>query len=49
MRLKKEARGYAVYSVGSNRRDDGGDFNEAFLPPGGPESPDTGIRIQWTP
>jgi hypothetical protein len=49
MLLKKEARGYAVYSVGSNRRDDGGDFNEVFLSSGGQESPDTGIRIQWAP
>ena len=44
--LKALARGYAVYSVGSNRRDDGGDFHDVFLPT---ESPDTGIRIQWTP
>lgn len=46
MLLKKEVRGYAVYSVGSNRRDDGGDFDELFLPQ---EYPDTGIRIQWAP
>lgn len=46
MLLKAEGHGYAVYSVGSNRRDDGGDFHDMFLPT---ESPDTGIRIQWTP
>jgi hypothetical protein len=44
MIMRSEPRGYAVYSVGANRRDDGGTL------PKGPLStaaPDVGVRVQY--
>ncbi|MEP7309314.1 MAG: hypothetical protein ABJA98_27740 [Acidobacteriota bacterium] len=42
-----EARTYAVYSVGPNRRDDSGDFTLLRFSQGVRESRDVGLRIQY--
>jgi hypothetical protein len=47
MRVKAETGGFTAYSVGSNRRDDGGDLTMAWLPVGGREAPDTGISVRY--
>ena len=47
VRLRVEARSYAVYSVGSNRRDDAGDFGFLRFTETGRESRDIGLRIQY--
>ena len=45
MRFAKVADGYVAYSVGSNRRDDGGDVTVGWRD--GDRSADTGIRIRY--
>ena len=44
--LHAEARSYAVYSVGPNRRDDSGDFTLLRFSQGVRESRDVGLRVQ---
>jgi hypothetical protein len=45
MRFTKDAGGYVAYSVGSNRRDDGGDVTIGWRD--GDRSADPGIRIRY--
>jgi hypothetical protein len=45
MRLAKDSGGYIAYSVGSNRRDDGGDVTVGWRD-GDRSAPDPGIRIR---
>jgi hypothetical protein len=45
--LRIEARSYAVYSLGPNRRDDNGDFTLLRFFQGVRESRDVGLRIQY--
>jgi hypothetical protein len=45
--LRHEARSYAVYSLGPNRRDDGGDFTLLRFVQGVREPRDVGTRIQY--
>jgi len=46
MRFAKDAGGYIAYSVGSNRRDDGGDVTVGWRD-GDRSAPDPGIRIRY--
>jgi hypothetical protein len=39
--------GYAVYSVGPDREDNGGDLDQRPLPPPGTSAPDQGFRIRY--
>jgi len=45
--LRTEARSYAVYSLGPNRRDDSADFTLFRFVQGARESRDVGLRIQY--
>jgi hypothetical protein len=45
--LRAEARSYAVYSLGANRRDDSGDFTLLRFVQAARESRDVGMRIQY--
>ena len=45
--FRAEARSYAVYSLGPNRRDDNGDFTLLRFAQGGRQSRDVGMRIQY--
>jgi hypothetical protein len=47
MRFVKEATGYVAYSVGSNRRDDGGDVEVRWITPRELSAMDPGIRIRY--
>jgi hypothetical protein len=44
--IHDEATSYAVYSAGSNGRDDGGDFGSSRFVDGTPEPRDLGVRVQ---
>ncbi len=44
--VHREATSYAIYSVGSNGRDDGGDFGSSRFVDGAPDPRDLGLRIQ---
>jgi hypothetical protein len=45
--FRAEARSYAIYSLGPNRRDDNGDFTLLRFAQAARESRDVGLRIQY--